>query len=238
MDSILGGKQKNKISIIMRKATASLLIVAFHAMSMLGIPRIHIADDMKNSHIAFESSLHAQPAPKPVKQPAKPQQTPKPPAVVNSPVPVLKKVMLDSQAGGIIEADGLKLQIEGGSVDEGTEISLSLLDQDQIPKLDEGMLNITSNQKGYRFGPHGIKFKKKATLEIPYDPALLPEGIDAKEIHTYTFDENIGRWVKVHRVSVDEVRKVIVSETDHFSNYINSTITVPEHQRIMSVRLS
>ncbi|HAK61212.1 MAG TPA: hypothetical protein DCO77_12670, partial [Nitrospiraceae bacterium] len=55
---------------------------------------------------------------------------------------------------------GVSLDIPAGAVDAETEITIIPLTEAEIARLNPGMINVTYPAAGYRFLPHGIKFKK------------------------------------------------------------------------------
>jgi hypothetical protein len=81
--------------------------------------------------------------------------------------------------------EGAELEVNETAVEKETTVSVETLDT-ELPALDTGMINVTKGpRKGYRFGPHGMKFKSKIKVKLPYDKSLLPEGYTEQEIKTY-----------------------------------------------------
>jgi len=99
---------------------------------------------------------------------------------------------------------------------------------DGLPPLDQGMINVTKGKKGFRFLPRGMKFKKKIKIKLPYNKSLLPSWKTEQDIKTFYFDKEIGRWAPLERVAVDTKTQEVTSYTDHFTDMINSVVTVPE----------
>ncbi|MDH5654259.1 MAG: discoidin domain-containing protein, partial [Gammaproteobacteria bacterium] len=129
-----------------------------------------------------------------------------------------------------IEVDEGVLELEPDAMVEspGT-LSITSLKEGELPALDPGMTNVTKGpRKGYRFKPHGKKFKKNIRVEIPFNAAQLRAGQTVNDIKTYYFDEQAGRWVPLERVAVDTKNGKIISHTDHFTDMINATVVVPE----------
>lgn len=82
---------------------------------------------------------------------------------------------------------------------------------------------------GYRLLPHGEHFvHEPATITVPYDSTLIPEGYTADDIHTYYYDELKGRWTMLRHKALDKDREVVMAETSHFTDVINGIIKVPE----------
>ena len=110
-----------------------------------------------------------------------------------------------------------------------TGIGITPLNAGQLPKLDSGMTNVTGKRRGYRFTPHPITFTEAITVTLPYDPTLLVDGFTAQDVYTYFHDDVAQCWQVLDRVSLDEVNHTVTSLTDHFTDMINATVTVPEH---------
>ena len=115
-----------------------------------------------------------------------------------------------------------------------TLISITPLAQDNLPALDQGMTNVTKGpRQGYRFLPH-MQFRNKIKIGVPYDKTLIPPGLTEQDVKTFYFDEQAGSWKELERVAVDTQAKVIISLTDHFTDMINATVTVPDHPQTLS----
>lgn len=121
---------------------------------------------------------------------------------------------------------GARLEIPEGAVDRKVKLTLRSLATDELPALDEGMTNVTPGRGGFRFGPHGQKFKKPLAITLPYDPKLIPEGLRVDDVRTYFFDEEAGRWVALTRLKASGTE--VVSTTNHFTDFINATLTLPD----------
>ncbi|MEV4482529.1 SpvB/TcaC N-terminal domain-containing protein [Micromonospora coxensis] len=126
---------------------------------------------------------------------------------------------------------GAKLAIGPKAVRQPTAIGVTVLAPGLTPKLDSGMTNVTGKTKGggYRFTPHPQQFADSIQVTLPYDPALITDEFTAQDVYTYFFDDVQTCWQVLERVSVDEVNHTVTSLTDHFTDMINATVTVPEH---------
>ncbi len=67
------------------------------------------------------------------------------------------------------------------------------------------------------FGPEGTQFSRPVTIELPYDPALVPVGA-LSTLAVHYFDPVTGTWTPMPS-TVDPVRHVVVALTSHFSLY-------------------
>lgn len=131
-----------------------------------------------------------------------------------------------------IEHDESVLQLSKEALEENespSKISIASLKHEDLPPLNPGMTNVTRGPRnGYRFSPHGKKFRKNIEVYIPYDSNKIPPGLSEQDIKTWYFDEEVGRWIPLDKVSIDTKEKVLKSHTDHFTDVINATIAVPD----------
>ncbi len=150
-------------------------------------------------------------------------------------VAAMKEFTVLSKSGKKIVYDEAELEIEKTSLENDTNISITPLKQDDLPKLDPGMVNVTKGpRKGYRFLPHGQRFKNKIKVKLPYDLAKIPAGKTAADIRTYFFDDEAGQWKKLERVQVDANSQKVISNTNHFTDMINAVVTVPDSPQTAS----
>ena len=118
------------------------------------------------------------------------------------------------------------LKIKSEALQSGKAIKVAALDERDMPELDQGMVNVTKEETGYRFLPHGIKFDVENQIQIAYDESKLPEGTTAKDVKTYFFDEETGRWMPLQKIA--SANGVVVSKTNHFADMINAVIKTPD----------
>jgi len=97
-----------------------------------------------------------------------------------------------------------------------------------VAPLGPGIINITKGKSTYRCLPHGMKFDESITIKIPYDKELIPTGYSIKDIQTLYFNEMTAKWTAVQIDSIDFENQMVYAITDHFSDYINGIIQVPE----------
>jgi RHS repeat-associated protein len=127
------------------------------------------------------------------------------------------------------------IEIDPDAMDPGVKIKIIPLAEKDLPRLDPGMTNVTRGpHKGYRFTPTPYKFKKNIKVTLPFDAAFVPRGHTEDDIRTYYFDTQAGHWVPLDRVLVDGGKKKVTSLTNHFTDMINATMTVPDHPEAMS----
>ena len=147
-----------------------------------------------------------------------------------------------------MEADSLsvgraELRVPRGSMDHARILSITPLRKGELPHLPAGMVNVTADRSnptisasrknciaGYRFLPHGEHFVHSlASITVPYDSTLIPQGYTAEDIHTYYYDGLKDRWVMLRHKALDKDRELVVAETSHFTDVINGIIKVPEN---------
>ena len=123
---------------------------------------------------------------------------------------------------------GLHLTADSGNLMHDVEFYASTLQKETTALLDRSMVNLTGGSFAYRLLPHGEHFSLPAILELAYDPHTLPIGYQPNDIYTYYYDEHNQRWVQLERVAVDTINHIVLSETTHFTDFINAVIQVPE----------
>ncbi|SDG36968.1 SpvB/TcaC N-terminal domain-containing protein [Epilithonimonas hungarica] len=120
------------------------------------------------------------------------------------------------------------LETIAGSISENTVFSITPLEVLDIPALSPEMVNVTSENAGYRFLPHGEHFKVPAKVTLGYDKNKIPAGYTERDIKTYFFDRVLKKWIALEKDSLVSDKKILVSKTTHFTDMINGIIKVPE----------
>src|SRR5262245_41762972 len=125
--------------------------------------------------------------------------------------------------------DASNLEIGPTVVTKSTVMQAKAVCAPSLPPLDQGMTNVTAGPRnGYRYGPNG-KYRSNMKLSLPYDPALIPGGLTDQDVLTYYYDTQSLSWRALPRISVDGNTQTVHSLTDHFTDFINATVTVPDH---------
>ena len=136
-----------------------------------------------------------------------------------------------------------ELKVPRGSMERAKILSITPLCKGELAHLPAGMVNVTADRSnptvaahskdsiaGYRFLPHGEHFvHSPASITVPYDSTLIPQGYTAEDIHTYYYDELKAQWVMLRHKALDKDRELVVAETSHFTDVINGIIKVPEN---------
>lgn len=125
-------------------------------------------------------------------------------------------------------AHGLTLTADTGSLIHDVDFTVSLLPEKQVASLQSNMVNLTGGASAYRLLPHGEHFSTPAQLEIAYDPMLLPLGFNPGDIYTYYYNEEAQRWIKLERLGVDTINHVVLSNTTHFTDFVNAVVRTPD----------
>ena len=134
------------------------------------------------------------------------------------------------------DESALLLSLEALDENESpSNIKISSLKHDDLPPLNPGMTNVTKGpRRGYRFNPHGKKFRKNIDVYIPYDVSKIPDGMTEDDIKTWYYNDESGSWVQLEKVEVNKKNKEVKSHTNHFTDMINATLTVPDHPQAVN----
>ncbi|WP_437598651.1 hypothetical protein WMF28_38440 [Sorangium sp. So ce590] len=122
---------------------------------------------------------------------------------------------------------GAVLEIPEGAVDEPVRITIRPLPEGEVRPMGRAMVNVTPGGKAYRFGPHGLRFKKPVRLTLPYDEHAIPPGMTAQHVMGFYFDESFGTWQGVERAG-EAAKGKLASLTDHFTDFIGATLAMPD----------
>ncbi|MBI4303543.1 MAG: helix-turn-helix domain-containing protein [Chloroflexi bacterium] len=78
----------------------------------------------------------------------------------------------------------------------------------------------------YDFLPDGATFSPPITLTVSYDPALLPAGVDEKNLVLAYYDSAVGKWVNLTS-TVDTASRTISAKISHFTAFTVVAYTRP-----------
>ncbi len=127
-----------------------------------------------------------------------------------------------------IEHLGAVLELGADALAKKTRILMQPLRDVDMPALDPGMINVTKgNFKGFRFLPHGQRFKKAVKVRLPFDKAKLPSGMTEADIRTYYLDAALGKWQPLEKAAVT-AKGEVESLTTHFTDMINAVVQAPD----------
>src|SRR5262249_35858143 len=137
--------------------------------------------------------------------------------------------------GAVVTADkastlsfaGATIEIPAGAVESDVRVTMRPLDQGQVPPVQSEMENVTPSGGALRFGPHGLLLKKPVKVTLPVDAARLPAGMTSGDVVALFFDEANGKWTQLPKFFGNADR--VVAKTTHFTDFIASTIRMPDH---------
>ncbi|HET9452012.1 MAG TPA: SpvB/TcaC N-terminal domain-containing protein, partial [Aggregicoccus sp.] len=138
---------------------------------------------------------------------------------------------IDGAKGGKVRlGERAEFDAPAGAVDGALSVGITRKMPEALPPLDAGMVNVTAPMNaGYRFSPPGQQFKKAVLIRLPYDPALLPEGVPAEQVQTFYFDKGEKQWKPLTRKQTLRASQQVESETTHFTFMINAVLVMPDH---------
>ena len=143
------------------------------------------------------------------------------------------RVLVKAGEAKTLSFGGATLDIPAGAVDKDTQVTIRPLLEAQLAPVEQVMSNVMPERKGYRFGPHGMTFKKPVRVSLPYERDLLPPGMEDGDVFAFYYDEGDARWRTIARLETPRRGKV-ESATTHFTDFITSTLAVPDHPTAQS----
>lgn len=127
-----------------------------------------------------------------------------------------------SERGGSVRGGGAGVDIPPGAM-KGAGVSVRV-EEEPDPELSKPRTDALGRQAlaavgdAVEFGPHGLSFSQPATLELPYDPALLPPGGEEGSLQVHYWNAAAGAWEALPSV-VDKTARLVRAQTTHFSLY-------------------
>ena len=133
-----------------------------------------------------------------------------------------------------IVTDNVTLLIDSGAVGRDVEISILATGEEHSGAIPGHLANLTPGGAVYRMLPDGQRFGRDITIAMRYDSTALPCGYTADDIYTFFYNEDTRMWQQVERDSVDARSQTVYSRTNHFTDYINGVLKVPENSDAMA----
>jgi len=124
-----------------------------------------------------------------------------------------------SEGGELTLPDKTVLRIPPGSLQNDTPVSMRKITAESIPTAQQELV-IVGDVYDINLGTDGLE--KPATLEIPFDPTLLPDGAEPSQVFLSYYDENEKEWVYAGG-EVDTNRSVVVLQITHASWWMPTT---------------
>ncbi|KFF14229.1 hypothetical protein IW15_01940 [Chryseobacterium soli] len=121
-----------------------------------------------------------------------------------------------------------ELNIPKGTLKSAENFSITALRDIDMPAISPEMINVTSENAGYRFLSHGEHFSAPAKVSLGYDKSKIPTGYTEQDIKTFYFDRTEKKWIALDKDSVNLKQNVLVSKTTHFTDMVNGVLKVPE----------
>uniref|UniRef100_UPI0023F22843 SpvB/TcaC N-terminal domain-containing protein n=1 Tax=Chryseobacterium sp. TaxID=1871047 RepID=UPI0023F22843 len=121
-----------------------------------------------------------------------------------------------------------ELVIPQGSLKSSESFSITALRDIDMPALSPEMVNVTSQNAGYRFLPHGEHFSAPAKVAIGYDKSKIPTGYTEQDVRTYYFDKQQKKWIALEKDTLNHQQSALISKTTHFTDMVNGILKVPE----------
>jgi RHS repeat-associated protein len=121
-----------------------------------------------------------------------------------------------------------RLKIPSKSLKQSAQFSITEVPSSDYAPMGSGVINITKGNNAYRALPHRYQFDHDVFIEIPYDSLLFPQGYGVQDLSSFYFNDVTKNWEKVAIDTIDTQKQVVRIRTNHFSDYINGVIQVPE----------
>ena len=125
--------------------------------------------------------------------------------------------------GHAVVQDRVVLRVPEGAAPE--KITLSISTTAAAVEPDKEVRRLVTEHSGLSeaslptvFGPEGTVFSQPVTLDIPYDPALLPPGFDESHLAVHYWNPRSSQWERLDS-TVDRQAKIVRAQTTHFSLY-------------------
>ena len=147
---------------------------------------------------------------------------------------IVGKKKVSAASASVIAAGDVTLLIDSGAVHRDVEITVIATTKEHSGRIPAHLENLTEGGAVYRMLPDGQHFDKEITLAMRYDSSALPYGYTSDDIYTFFYNEELRMWQQIARDSVDTQNQIVYSRTDHFTDYINGVLKVPENSDAIS----
>ncbi|WP_437631897.1 SpvB/TcaC N-terminal domain-containing protein [Sorangium sp. So ce854] len=135
--------------------------------------------------------------------------------------------VVSPEEGAVLSFAGATIEIPAGALEQTTRVTIRPLVRGEVQPMERAMSNVTPEGRAFRFGPHGLKFRKPVKLTLPLDRERLPSGTGTRHVFGFYFDETARQWTKLGRAGEGGDRE-LTSLTDHFTDFVNATIAMPD----------
>jgi hypothetical protein len=126
-------------------------------------------------------------------------------------------------AGGEVRAGRAAVAVPDGAVAEGLPVTVH--EDPPLSDAEKGRQSVAARRLGVEavgepveYGPHGARFNKPVTIELPYDRDRLPPGVRESQLAVHYWNASRGEWEALASF-VDTLARVVRAQTTHFSQY-------------------
>jgi hypothetical protein len=131
-------------------------------------------------------------------------------------------LIVSTDTGGKVEAPSrASVEVPPAALEEETVITVSKpkdeKDEEKREKARKGQPIVKAGEP-VEFGPEGTKFSHEVTIEVPFDPDLVPPGKSWMDVALHYWNKDDGKWDPLE-TEVDMVGHRLKAKTDHFSLY-------------------
>jgi hypothetical protein len=144
--------------------------------------------------------------------------------------------LIGAETGGTVRLGETEVEIPAGALERDTEIKIQRLLYTE--DTGEGLAKVTAGGGGYRFLPAGTEFMGAVRIKMGYSAEVAGNAEALEDMRTYYYDEKGRRWEKLDKAGIEEERQRIISETTHFTDMINGTLTLPEGPKPLSFNIN
>lgn len=115
------------------------------------------------------------------------------------------------------------MRVPDGAVTASVKLTISTTDEEsaldkEIRRRETERAGLVAVSAAAVFGPEGTRFTQPVTLELPYDPALLPRGVTESRLAVHYWNPLTSEWERLPS-SVDRQARLVRAQTSHFSTY-------------------
>ncbi len=140
----------------------------------------------------------------------------------------VEKILSKESKPQLLSTRNAKLKVPSGALFQDAIISLTALTKDELPPIDQDLVNVTKDEGGVRCLPHGLQFRKEVNLHLAYDTTFIPTGYFETDIRTFYFDEEREKWMPIPRDTLLSSQEILASVTTHFTDFINGILKTPD----------
>ncbi|MCH8024078.1 MAG: tandem-95 repeat protein, partial [Candidatus Marinimicrobia bacterium] len=113
--------------------------------------------------------------------------------------------------GEITSQSGTSINIPPGALDDTVTIIIGEFAEAPVGPELAGVL--------YFYGPTGLQFNFPVPVTVPYDLAMIPEGISAADLVLVIYNEGTDEWSVADSNEVNEIALTLTGWITHFSGF-------------------